>query len=171
MDGLLAYDRACREGDALAHEFLGLLEAHEERRRALEERAAAEGSAAAGMEAWADWRATAERLAANGRLVLEALGARAGEAAGRIAACLDRFDALLLLDDTVPLFEALLREVEERRGRRTRSRSTPTAMTNFWSWPARSPRRRSRHPPSWRPSISSSLGRRPAKGAGRRSRR
>ena len=114
VDGLLAYDRACREGDALAHEFLGLLEAHEERRRALEDRAAAEGSASAGMEAWADWRAMAERLAQNGRLVLEALGARAGEAGARIAACLDRFDALLLLDDTVPLFEALHREVEER---------------------------------------------------------
>ena len=114
VDGLLAYDRACREGDGLAHEFLGLLDAHEERRRALEERAAAEGAAAAGMEDWADWRAMAERLARNGRLVLEALGACAGEAGARIAACLDRFDALLLLDDTVPLFEALHREVEER---------------------------------------------------------
>ncbi len=114
VDGLLAYDRACREGDALAHEFLGLLDAHEERRRALEDRAAAEGSAAAGREDWADWRAMAERLAKNGRLVLEALGPRAGEAGARIAACLDRFDALLRLDDTVPLFEALRREVEER---------------------------------------------------------
>ena len=114
VDGLLAYDRACREGDALAHGFLGLLEAHEERRRALEDRTAAEGPAAVGMEAWADWRATAERLAKNGRLVLEALGPRAGEAGARIAACLDRFDALLLLDDTVPRFEALRREVEKR---------------------------------------------------------
>ena len=70
--------------------------------------------AAAGREAWADWRAMAERLAKNGRLVLEALGPRAGEAGARIAACLDRFDALLLLGDTVPLFEALHREVEER---------------------------------------------------------
>ncbi len=112
VDGLLAYDRACREGDALAHEFLGLLDAHEERRRALEDRAAAEGSPTVGMEDWADWRAMAERLAKNGRLVLEALGPRAGEA--RIAGYLDRFDALLLLDDTVPRFEALRREVEEQ---------------------------------------------------------
>ena len=112
VDGLLAYDRACREGDALAHEFLGLLEAHEDWRLALEDRAAAEGSPTVGMEDWADWRAMAERLAKNGRLVLEALGPRAGEA--RIAGYLDRFDALLLLDDTVPRFEALRREVEEQ---------------------------------------------------------
>ncbi len=114
VNGILAYDRACREGDALAREFLGLLDAHEERRRALEDRAAAEGAAIAVLEDWAGWRAMAERLVANGRLVLEELGVRAGEAGARIAGYLDRFDALLLLDDTVPLFEALHREVLER---------------------------------------------------------
>ena len=114
VDGILAYDRACREGDALAREFLGLLDAHEERRRALEDRAAAEGAAIAVLEDWAGWRAMTERLVANGRLVLEELGARAGEAGARIAGYLDRFDALLLIDDTVPLFEALHREVLER---------------------------------------------------------
>ena len=114
VDGILAYDRACREGDALAREFLGLLDAHEERRRALEDRAAAEGAAIAGLEDWPGWRAMAERLVANGRLLLEELGARAGDAGARIAGYLDRFDALLLLDDTVPLFEALHREVIER---------------------------------------------------------
>ena len=114
VDGILAYDRACREGDAAAREFLGLLDAHEERRRALEDRAAAEGAAIAALEDWAGWRAMTERLVANGRLLLEELGARAGEAGARIAGYLDRFDALLLLDDTVPLFEALHREVLER---------------------------------------------------------
>ena len=114
VDGILAYDRACREGDTLAREFLGLLDAHEERRRALEDRAAAEGAAIAGLEDWPGWRAMAERLVANGRLLLEELGARAGDAGARIAGYLDRFDALLLLDDTVPLFEALHREVIER---------------------------------------------------------
>ena len=114
VDGILAYDRACREGDALAREFLGLLETHEERRRALEDRAAAEGAAIVNLEEWPGWRAMTERLVANGRLVLEELGARAGEAGARIAGYLDRLDALLLLDDTVPLFEALHREVIER---------------------------------------------------------
>ena len=41
LDGLLAYDRACREGDAAAREFLGLLDAHAETRRGLEEAAGA----------------------------------------------------------------------------------------------------------------------------------
>ena len=39
LDGLEAYDRACREGDAAAREFLGLLAAHAETRRGLEEAA------------------------------------------------------------------------------------------------------------------------------------
>ncbi len=114
VEGVLAYDRACREGDALAREFLGLLDAHEERWRALEELAAAQGTGIAGLEDWPGWRAMTERLVANGRLLLEKLGARAGEAGARIAGYLDRFDALLLLDDTVPLFVEIHREVLER---------------------------------------------------------
>ena len=173
VDGLLAYDRACREGDALAHEFLGLLEAHEEGRRALEDRAAAEGAAAAGMEAWAEWRAMAERLAKNGRLVLEALGRARRRGGGA--------DRRMSGPVRCPAASRRYRPAASRRftagGGRTRplSQYDPvlrrTAMTNFWSWPARSPRRRSRRPPSWRLSISSSPGRKRARRAGRRSRR
>ena len=114
VDGVLAYDRACREGDALAREFLGLLDAHEERRRALEERAAAEGAAIVNLEEWHGWRAMTERLVANGRLVLEELGARAGEAGARISERLAGFLEILALGDAVPRFEALRLEVEER---------------------------------------------------------
>ena len=114
VDGILAYDRACREGDAPAREFLGLLDAHEERWRALEDRAAAEGAAIADLEEWAAWRAMTERLVANGPLVLEALGARAGEAGARISQRLAGFLEILALGDAVPRFEALRLEVEER---------------------------------------------------------
>ena len=41
VDGLLAYDRACRGHDAAAGEFLGLLDAHAVKREALEEAAEA----------------------------------------------------------------------------------------------------------------------------------
>ena len=44
VDGLLAYDRACRGHDAAAGEFLGLLDAHAVKRDALEETAEARGS-------------------------------------------------------------------------------------------------------------------------------
>ena len=71
-------------------------------------------SAIADMEAWADWRAMTERLAANGKLVLEALGARAGEAGARIAEWLARFQEIGVLDGAIPRFETLRREVEER---------------------------------------------------------
>ena len=114
VDGILAYDRACREGDALAREFLGLLDAHEERWRALEERAAAEGTAIVGLQEWSGWRAMTERLVANGQLVLEALGARAGEAGAQISERLAGFLEILALGDAVPRFEALRLEVEER---------------------------------------------------------
>ena len=52
LDGLLAYDRACREGDAAAREFLGLLDAHAETRRVLEEAAGRPGARSPG------WRGT-----------------------------------------------------------------------------------------------------------------
>jgi len=114
VDGLLAYDRGCREDDALAREFLGLLDAHEERRRALEELAAAQDIPIADMEAWADWRAMTERLVANGKLVLEELGARAGEPGARISERLAGLAEILALDDAVPRFEALRLEVEKQ---------------------------------------------------------
>ena len=85
LDGLLAYDRACREGDAAAREFLGLLAAHAETRRGLEEAAGAAGRAIAGLEGYGDWRALSARLIANGEALLAELGARAGMRAGRSA--------------------------------------------------------------------------------------
>ena len=80
LDGLEAYDRACREGDAAAREFLGLLAAHAGARRGLEEAAEAAGRAIAGLEGYGDWRALSARLIANGEALLAELGARAGDA-------------------------------------------------------------------------------------------
>ena len=114
VDGLLAYDRGCREGDGGAAEFLGLLHAHGKRREALEREAEARDRPVAELDGHPAWREMAERLAANGRALLEDAGERAGEAGPEIVQCLERFDALLLLDDTVLLFEALHREVHER---------------------------------------------------------
>ncbi len=113
-DGLLAYDRACREGDAAAVEFLGLLDAHAGKRRALEEVAEAEGRAIAGLDGYPDWRAMAGRLSANGTALLEDLGSRAGNAGRTIAEHLDRLPGLLALDEAMLNFETLHREVNSR---------------------------------------------------------
>ena len=107
LDGLEAYDRACREGDAAAQEFLGLLAAHAETRRGLEEAAGAAGRAIAGLEGYGDWRALSARLIANGEALLAELGARAGDAGGEIRDGLGRLPALHALDDAHRAFESL----------------------------------------------------------------
>jgi len=114
VDGLLAYDRGCREGDGGAAEFLGLLHAHDERRKALEREAEARDLPVAGLEDWPAWREMAGRLAANGSALLEEVGARAGGAGERIARYPERFEALLRLDGAVLRFDALYRDALER---------------------------------------------------------
>ena len=79
-DGLLAYDRNCREGDGGAAEFLGLLDLHSGRRTELEREAAATDRPLAELEDYPAWRERTGRLTANGRALLEDAGARAGEA-------------------------------------------------------------------------------------------
>ena len=113
-DGLLAYDRACREQGAAASEFLGLLDAHAAERNALERAAEAGGSAIAGIEGYAGWRERAGRLSANGTVLLAEHGGRAGEDGARIAERLDRLSGLLALDDEVLAFETLRLEVNAR---------------------------------------------------------
>ena len=56
VDGLLAYDRACREGDRAAVEFLGLLDAHDATRRDLDKAATAAECPVAGLEDYPEWR-------------------------------------------------------------------------------------------------------------------
>ena len=114
LDRLLAYDRACREGDAAAREFLGLLAAHAETRRGLEEAAGAAGRAIAGLEGYGDWRALSARLIANGEALLAELGARAGDAGGEIRDGLGRLPALHTLDDAHRAFDRLRDEVTAR---------------------------------------------------------
>ena len=113
-DGLLAYDRNCREGDGGAAEFLGLLEVHFGRRAELEREAAAKDCPLAGLEDYPAWRGMSGRLTANGRALLEDAGARAGEAGRRIAERLKDLDALLVLDDAVLKFEDVRAEVNRR---------------------------------------------------------
>ena len=114
LDGLEAYDRACREGDAAAREFAALLAAHAETRRGLEEAAGAAGRAIAGLEGYGDWRALSARLIANGEALLAELGARAGDAGGEIRDGLGRLPALHTLDDAHRAFDRLRDEVTAR---------------------------------------------------------
>ena len=114
VDGLLAYDRACRGHDAAAGEFLGLLDAHAVKRDALEEAAEARGSPVAGLEDYPDWRDMAGRLSTNGKALLQDIGDRAGDAGRRISERLEQIPGLLALDDAVQEFETLRREVNGR---------------------------------------------------------
>ena len=114
VDGLLAYDRGCREGDAGAAEFLGLLEVHFGRRTELEREAAAKNCALAVLEDYPAWHERTRRLTANGRALLENAGERAGEAGQRIAGRLEDLDALLVLDDAVLNFETFRADVNRR---------------------------------------------------------
>ena len=111
LDGLLAYDRACREGDAAAREFAALLAAHAKTRRGLEEAAGADGHAIAGLEGYGDWRAHSARLIANGEALLAELGALAGDAGREIRDGLSRLPALHTLDDAHRAFETLRDQV------------------------------------------------------------
>ena len=114
VDGLLAYDRNCREGDGGAAEFLGLLDTHFGRRTELEREAAARDCPLAGLEDYPAWSEMSERLKANGRALLEDAGARAGEAGRRLAGRLEDLDALLVLDDAVLRFETVRADVNRR---------------------------------------------------------
>ena len=85
VDGLLAYDRACREGDKAAVEFLGLLDAHAGKRRDLDGAATTAECPVAGLENYPEWREMSGRLSANGKVLLAELGERAGEAGSTIS--------------------------------------------------------------------------------------
>ena len=111
-DGLLAYDRACREEGKAADEFDGLIGELAERRRALNAEAA--GRAAAGLAEYGDWRGMADRLRANGPAVLAHPAVRDTGMAGAIAGRLGRMSALLDLDDAALAFETLRGEVAAR---------------------------------------------------------
>ena len=114
VDGLLAYDRACREGDRAAVEFLGLLDAHDARRRGLDAAATTAERPVAGLEDYPEWREMSGRLSANGKVLLAALGGRAGEAGGTISERLGPLADLLAVDDAVLDFDTLRREVAAR---------------------------------------------------------
>ena len=106
-DGLLAYDRACREEGKAADEFLGLIGEQAERRRALDAASDAAGRAVAGLAEYAAWRGMADRLVANGPAVLAHPAIRSAGAAGRIARRIERLSSVLDLDDKVLAFETL----------------------------------------------------------------
>ena len=114
VDGLLAYDRGCREGDRGAVEFLGLLDVHDDRRGALEDEAETTDCPIAELEDYRAWREMSERLAANGRALLEEVGERAGEAGQKMAERLDRLAEILPVDDGVVEFLEALQDVRER---------------------------------------------------------
>ena len=114
VDGLLAYDRACREGDRAAVEFLGLLDAHDAGRRGLDAAAATAECPVAGLEDYPEWREMSGRLSANGKVLLAELGERAGEAGGTISERLGLLADLLAVDDAVLDFDTLRREVAAR---------------------------------------------------------
>ena len=97
-DGLLAYDRACREQAAAAREFLGLLDAHTGRRRELEEAAGARDCAVAELADYPDWRAMAGRLLVNGEALLADMGGGAPDGGGRIAERLGQLSESLALE-------------------------------------------------------------------------
>ena len=111
VDGLMAYDQACREGDRAAVEFLGLLDAHDAGRRGLDAAAEKAERPVAGLEDYPAWREMSGRLSANGELLLAALGERAGEAGGTISRRLGLLFDLLAVDDAVLEFDALRRAV------------------------------------------------------------
>ncbi len=110
VDGLLAYDRLCREGDGGAAEFLRLLETHAGAREVLEGEAEAGDRPVAALDGYSAWRAMSERLAANGRALTDDTGARAGEAGPQIEAHLERLETVAALDEAVLRFEALYGE-------------------------------------------------------------
>ena len=114
VDGLLAYDRACREGDRAAVEFLGLLDAHDAGRRGLDAAAATAKCPVARLEDYPEWQEMSGCLSAKGKLLLAELGARAGEAGGTISERLGRLADLLAVDDAVLGFETLRGEVAAR---------------------------------------------------------
>ena len=111
-DGLLAYDRACREEGGAEEEFLGLLEEHAGKRTALEETAEAQRSAVAGLDGYADWRGMTDRLADNCAAVIAAADGRAAEAADAIPKRLDDLRDLLAFDDRALAFETLRAEID-----------------------------------------------------------
>ena len=114
VDGLLAYDVACREGDAAAREFAALLEAHAGTRRGLDAAAEADKRAVAGLEGYPDWRARSARLTANGEALLAEMGARAGDAGGEIRDALARLAGLHTVHDAHRTFETRRDEANEQ---------------------------------------------------------
>ena len=114
LDGILAYDVACREGDGAAREFAGLVEEHFETRRGLEAAASADLCAVAGLDGYAGWRALSARLEENGEALLADMGARAGDAGAAIRKGLDRLPGLHALDDAHLAFETRRAAVNER---------------------------------------------------------
>ena len=114
VDGLLAYDRACREGNRAAVEFLGLLDAHDAGRCELDAAAATAKCPVAQLEDYPEWQEMSGRLSANGTLLLAELGARAGEAGSTISERLGLIADLLAVDDAVLDFDTLRREVAAR---------------------------------------------------------
>ncbi len=111
LDGLLAYDLGCRDGDTAAREFAALLETHAKTRHGLEEEAEEAGHAVAGLADYADWRARSARLAENGEALFSDLGARAGDAGDEIRNALARLPAQHALDDAHHALETLGDEV------------------------------------------------------------
>ena len=111
-DGLLAYDRACREEGKAAEEFLGSIDELAGRRRGLD--AAAADRAVAGLAEYGEWRGAADRLVANGPTVLAHPAVKDTDAAGTVARRLDRLSSLLALDNTALAFETLRGEVMAR---------------------------------------------------------
>ena len=114
LDGIFAYDLACREGDGTAREFAGLLQEHFVARRGLEEVARAEKCAVAALDDYADWWELSTLLIGNGAALLADLGAQAGDAGAAIREGLDRLPVLHALDDAHFAFETLRDEVNER---------------------------------------------------------